>query len=146
MVDRKPTWRATLTAAVSRDIKAPFQYGKRDCSLTAANIIRDMTGTDLMEGIRGRYRSAAGAVRVVHKSGKIDLLSLVRERAEAAGFPEIETAAASMGDLILTDTALGDNSVGQACGICLGNSAIFPGDVGWVHLPRKAWIAAFKIG
>nr|WP_238149160.1 hypothetical protein [Arsenophonus endosymbiont of Aleurodicus floccissimus] len=51
----------TLRAAMSR----PFSWGEHDCCLFAADCVIAVCGFDLCLEIRGRYRSKAGALRVL---------------------------------------------------------------------------------
>ncbi|MBL4838421.1 MAG: hypothetical protein JKY34_12675, partial [Kordiimonadaceae bacterium] len=133
---RKQNWLALLGAAVSVQIKAPFDYGKRDCCTSACDLIVAMTDTDLMAELRGKYRTAIGAVRVVKKTGAVDLLGLARNICAEHGCEEIDTVYAGVGDLVVTDQAFCDMATGQALGVCMGPTAVFPTDTGWVSLPR----------
>lgn len=105
-----------------------------------------MTGIDLMESFRGRYKSAAGASRLLREEGKGTLLKTLISLAPEHGFKRIPPAMAARGDLVVTKQALHDECQGQACGICVGRGrAVFPGETGWVQLSIGAWCAAFRI-
>lgn len=146
MINKHKHWQAALAEAVRLQINAPFKYGKRDCCIAAADIVEAMTGDDLMKAFRGKYRSAAGAARQVKRVGESDLLGVLRQVADEHGLKEIAPVKATMGDLVLTDKRLHDNATGQACGVCMGNTAIFPADKGWINVGRKDWVSCFKVG
>ncbi len=46
---------------------APFEWGKHDCALFAANGILAMTGVDIAAPFRGRYSDEAGAFAAVRE-------------------------------------------------------------------------------
>jgi len=143
---KKDDWRVRLASAIVEQREEPFEYGKRDCCMSAAACVKAMTDTDLMKGFRGRYRSAAGAARLLRSKGNGTLLKTLISLVPANGGKRIPVAVAVKGDLVVTRKALHDLVQGQAAGIWLDNTAIFPGETGWVHLPRKDLVAAFRIG
>lgn len=145
-MQRKTDWRAALKEAVCERMNTPFSYGSHDCCYAAADCVKAITGTDLMVDYRGKYRSAAGAARALKSIGKGTLLKTLISLVPQYGGKRIAVASAHKGDLVVTNKALHDAVQGQAAGIWLDNSAIFPGETGWVHLPRQDLIAAFKIG
>lgn len=143
---RYDDWQARLKKAVAGARSRPFLYGSHDCCLAAADCVKAMTGTDLMVGFRGKYRSAAGAARLMRSDGKGTLLKTLISLVPAHGGKRIPVFMAGKGDLVVTKKALHDEAQGQAAGIWLDNTAIFPGEMGWVHLPRTDLVAAFRIG
>jgi len=145
-MERKIDWRVCLSEAVRARRNQEFSYGSHDCCLAAAACVEAMTGTDLMKTFRGRYKSAAGASRLLRSAGKGTLLKTLISLVPVHGGKRIPVALARKGDLVVTKKALHDASKGQAAGIWLDNTAIFPGETGWVHLPRTDLVAAFNIG
>ncbi|WCL55093.1 DUF6950 family protein [Gimibacter soli] len=141
-MQRYADWPVRLRAAIKAAEGQPFHYGRHDCCTAAAGVILAVTGTDLMKGWRGRYRSAAGAARVM---GGASLLETVAPVFGAAGAAPIPPAMATAGDLVLTDKAQHDACRGQALGICIGAGALFPGEAGWISLPVSACIAAWRV-
>lgn len=145
-MQRIENWRAALNEAVRGRMDAPFSYGSHDCCYAAADCVKAITDTDLMVDYRGKYRSAAGAARALKNIGNGTLLKTLISLLPQHGGKRIPVASASKGDLVVTNKALHDELQGQAAGIWLDNSAIFPGEIGWVHLARQDLTAAFKIG
>ena len=142
---RKKNWQAILFDAVRAAKQNEFKYGKHDCCLAAANIVQAITDVDLMEGFRGKYRSAAGAARWIKSEGCTTLTDAVGARVIAAGGEAIGPAYAGTGDIVITDKAIHDQIQGEAVGICVGRKFLFPGETGWVNLLRGDLIAAFRI-
>lgn len=73
----------------------PSIWGRDDCMLAVANIDLIVLGTDTAKGWRGRYRSAAGAKRIMGKRG---VLGTALRVAKAMGWRSIDPAAAQDGD------------------------------------------------
>lgn len=145
-MNRFEDWPTRLADAIAGRQDMPFAEGKHDCCLAAADVIEAMTGVDLMADFRGRYRSAAGAHRLLVSEGKGTLLKTLISLVPAHGGKKIPKAFASKGDLVMTKKAVHDECMGQACGICVGQArAVFPGEVGWVQLHIRDWCAAFRI-
>ncbi|UTW56195.1 hypothetical protein [Kordiimonas sp. SCSIO 12610] len=145
MTLRKADWQANLLAAVRDKKHTVFEYGSHDCCTAAADVIKAAFDIDLMIGLRGRYRSAAGAMRVIRNEGFDDLRGLVTARVQAHGGKPIAPAFATMGNLVMTDTALHDQTRGEAVGVCAGRKFLFPGEVGWITLGRGDLITAFRL-
>jgi hypothetical protein len=145
MVKRKKYWQGLLFDAVRAAKECDFKYGKHDCCLAAANIVQAVTDVDLMEDFRGKYRSAAGAARLIKAEGCTSLTDAVGARIMAAGGEAIGPAYAATGDIVMTDKALHDQVQGEAVGICVGRKFLFPGEKGWINLRRSDLIAVFRI-
>ncbi|MBI1246168.1 MAG: hypothetical protein GC202_14295 [Alphaproteobacteria bacterium] len=74
-------------------LEQPFAWGSSDCLSLAADMVEALTGVDPMKGLR-RYRSAAGAARVLSGLGFSDL-----EAAIAAVLPAQSLTLARRGDI-----------------------------------------------
>lgn len=57
--------RARLGALLAERTHAPFAWGCNDCALLACDAVEALTGVDVGYDLRGRYHSAAGAVRAL---------------------------------------------------------------------------------
>ena len=60
---------AALEAAVERAETNYAEWGKDDCVLWCANVLRDGAGVDPVPTIRGKYDSLAGAHKMIGKQG-----------------------------------------------------------------------------
>jgi hypothetical protein len=101
-------WRTALDALVAARMTQPFEWGRQDCCLWAADCVQATTGIDHAADVRGSYSSAAGALRVLAELGGIEAV------AARAGEP-IPPLAAGVGDIgliVLDDRAL--------LAVCLG--------------------------
>jgi hypothetical protein len=129
---RFEAWPEILDAEIRACLTRPFSWGEHDCALMAADIVKAMTGEDLMADLRGKYTNATGARRVIHKLGGLDVA--VTERLGNA----ISVPFAQRGDVVLAELALG-----PTIGVCLGTMSAFPGYEGaqFVNtaLCEKAW-------
>jgi hypothetical protein len=123
---RLPDWEARLHDYLESVADAPFEYGRNDCALFVAGAVNAMTGHDFGAPFRGRYKSAAGAVRALRLYGAGNLPSTL---SAALGFP-VHPSRAGRGDIV-TD--------GVSAGVCMGGVAKFVSDIGMTDLPRSAW-------
>ena len=129
---RLPGWEANLHAFLDSHAATPFAYGSHDCALFVAGVVNAQTGLDFGEPFRGRYRSAAGAIRALRLYGAGDLPSTVTA---ALGEP-VHIAFAGRGDIV-TD--------GANMGVCMGNYALFLTEEGQERLPRADWEQAWIV-
>lgn len=91
---RLPDWDRRLARAVDRHAAIPGEWGVADCLLTCADIVEAVTGIDPAVDIRGRYKTEAGAVRLLRKRGYADVAEAL-----AALFPTEAVLMAQRGDL-----------------------------------------------
>lgn len=135
---RRPDWRTRLVAAVDDFRGAPFAWdGAHDCGMFFADVVLAVTGTDIAEPLRGRYRSKAGAFRALRSLGFDDHVAYV-----ASLLPEIDNPAmARAGDGAVIETA-----DGPALAIVAGAtiSCYAPSGLGFVPFGSAA--RAFKVG
>lgn len=132
---RIPAWRTALHEAVEAHRRVPFEYGRNDCALFAADCIKAMTGLDLASGFRGSYRSAGGAHRALKRAGHPDLVALA-----AHFFEEIPPMMAGAGDIAAFDTP-----DGWALGVVAGERVTVLGLDGLGTLDRLTAAKAFRI-
>jgi hypothetical protein len=109
-ITRTEGWQGRLVAYLAQARRTVFQEGQHDCALFAAGAVAAMTGTDIAQGWRGRYRSTAGGMRVLRRMGFADHVALV-----AHHFDEIAVVQACPGDI-----AVVDGPDGAALGIVQG--------------------------
>jgi hypothetical protein len=80
--------------------REPFQWGRSDCFLFAADWVRLRTGYDPASPWRGSYRTALGAARAMRQAGGV----LELARIAMAGFAE--TTEPRDGDVAIVHAAL----------------------------------------
>lgn len=136
---RLPDWPERLAALIEQRRREPFAWGRHDCALWAADAVLAITGTDLAKPWRGRYRSAAGAVRIIHQQGAADagLAALVDE----ALCRRLHVRQAQRGDVVLADMgAMNALGVVSGAGMWCG-----PGAQGLVFRPLREAVAAWEV-
>jgi hypothetical protein len=69
---RRPDWEARLLAYLAEVQDRPYRWGRHDCALFGAGVVRAVTGKDFGRGWRGKYKSAAGAARILARRGFAD--------------------------------------------------------------------------
>lgn len=85
---------ASLAAYLDAAKRAPFVWGKDDCTTFAADWCRRVTGRDPAEGLRGRWHSDVTAQGVIAAGGGL------RRLGDRLGWPMRE-GAAEPGDIAL---------------------------------------------
>ncbi|HGJ5883655.1 DUF6950 family protein [Arsenophonus sp.] len=117
----------TLRAAMSR----PFSWGEHDCCLFAADCVIAVCNFDPCSEIRGRYRSKAGALRVLkNKFGNL-------QQGVSRFFNAIPVEQARRGDVVMFD---GDE--GLTLGVLWANKIWAVTDIGARpvdKIPIMAW-------
>jgi hypothetical protein len=126
-------WRTALDALVAARMTQPFEWGKQDCCLWAADCVLASTGIDHATDVRGSYSSAAGALRVLAELGGIEAV------AGRAGEP-IPPLAAGVGDIGLI--ALDDRAL---LAVCLGAVWLAPTARGLAAHPLPEATQAWRV-
>lgn len=130
-------WRTALADYVHRVAHLSFQWGEHDCALFAAGAVEVMTGEDIAAPYRGRYKTMAGGLRAMRKTGHDDHVAYF-----ASLFEEIHPSHATVGDIAVI--AIDE---GEALGVVQGERiyAIGPGEtrIGTVPLGRAS--RAFRV-
>ena len=112
----------------------PFEWGRNDCCLFAADAVLAMTGdVDPAQTLRG-YASASAAQRLVEEAGGLRELC-----SQFLGEP-VSPLMAGVGDVVILI-----NEGRELVAICNGVSAIAPGPNSLVALDMSAALAAWKI-
>ncbi len=118
----------------------PMKWGRDDCAMWIAGILRELYGVDLGKGWRCKYRSEKGAARLLGAKGK-GLTSAVARTARKHGWKRVDATEAEPGDLGVFLT----REHGPACAVCLQRGA-WVGRVDYgvalvKNTPRYVWRA-----
>lgn len=135
MLQRSENWPEKLLDQVESARSAPFEWGRHDCCTFAADCVQAMTGVDLMEKFRGRYRSAQGAAKVVARAGHPSLAD-----AWSAALPEIAPMQAGRGDVVMFESV-----EGLAVGVVTGCQAVAAGPDGLAWIAMELWLKAWRV-
>lgn len=111
----------------------PFEWGKNDCCLFAADAIKAMTDADPAEPLRG-YTSAIAAKRLVDEAGGL------RELVSRFLGEPVSPLMAAVGDVVLLE-----NEGRDLLGICNGTNAVGAGERGMAVLGMDLARAAWKV-
>ncbi len=127
-------WRERFDALVRARMHTPFEWGVHDCCLWAADCVLAVSGIDPAEDLRGTYRNASEAVRLVAQLGGMEAIA-------ARGGEPINPLCAGVGDVGLV--TLYDR---ELLAVCAGDVWLAPGTSGLCARPlvdaRSAWRVA----
>jgi len=136
---RLDDWRARLAAEMDRQRRDAFAWGRHDCAIGfAAGIVEALTGVDLAQDYRGRYRTQAGALRPLRDSGAAGLGDFA-----ATMLPEIHPSRARVGDLGIIAAP---GVIGEAFCMFDASGIAVMTEVGHGRRPREDAIRAFMVG
>lgn len=128
---RLPNYQSNLHSLIARWEARPFAWGSADCAIFGADAIQALTGDDPAASYRGKYKTLAGGLRAIRKSGFNDQIDYLSKT-----FSQIPLSMATMGDLAVIETDLiGPNGMGQSVALIAGQFVIGLGPDGLVRLP-----------
>jgi hypothetical protein len=104
-----------VLAAMEQSGRDVMQWGKDDCALWCAGILRDALGYDPAAAMRGRYRTRRGAARVMGRKG---MLGVARRAARRHKWKRIDPAQAQPGDVGLVWAETDKGTATLAAAIC----------------------------
>lgn len=132
-VMRRKGWEGALSRLIEDARERPFAWGSHDCATWAADCVMAVTGRDLGQDWRGRYRTARGAARMLRRAG----FSAIADAASVRlGQPLPSPLLAQRGDVV-TD--------GAAMGVCIGATAAFLSPDGLAFRPLAACAAGWRV-
>lgn len=99
---RKVDWPRLMAEAIESRRTAAFEWGKNDCVLFTADIVKAMTDVDMMEEWRGKYDDKESAHRLIAANGGFE--AFVENVCENHGLTEINPNFAQRGDIAFFDT------------------------------------------
>ncbi len=111
-------------------VTTSMQWGRDDCALWCANIVKAALGYDAATTFRGRYRTRVGARRVLGRRG---LAGALRAAARRHGWLRIKLGAEQVGDIGLL--MLGEVPVTVICRA--PGWFVARNEKGWSAMPAK---------
>jgi hypothetical protein len=128
---RKWAWPEILAAQLKEARNKEFEWGKHDCCLFAANVVKAITGKDYAKDFRGKYHSEKEAEELIQAAGGL-------EKIVSSFLPSIPPLTAQRGDVLMFLTPMG-----PALGVCGGDKGFFVLKKGLISIPirkcQKAW-------
>jgi hypothetical protein len=132
---RLPGWELRLVDEVSAAREKPFAYGTHDCVCWAFGVRAALTGKDDWARFRGKYKTEAGAARVLRKLKCDTVEDLARS---ILGDPLPAVLLAQRGDILL-------GGAERALGVCIGSDGLFLQAAGLVSVPLKTCFSAWRV-
>jgi hypothetical protein len=131
-LQRSEDWLQRLSDYMATCNFKRFEWGRHDCCLFVANCVFEMTGVDLAQGYRGRYKDKFGAYKLMHGN----LITFIEKLFWAYGMPEIPFLEAKTGDVVMFD-----DLNGTTLGIKWGTHIMAPGEKDLMLVPTigRAW-------
>lgn len=114
----------------------PFAWGRHDCLTWAWDCAKAITGRDPGKKFRGRYKTAAGALKHRMREGCPTM-----DKTARYFFPEIPLSEARSGDWALFDNLDGTEGIG----VVAGPQLVARGLAGLVVLPISAATKAYRV-
>jgi len=72
MIDRSSDWPERLDEVIRNAKAKPFKWGEHDCCIFVSDCIEAMTGESFGKETRGKYSTAAGALKILKKTEGVD--------------------------------------------------------------------------
>ncbi|WP_291015024.1 hypothetical protein [Hydrogenophaga sp.] len=133
-MSRLHTWQTRFAVLCMERKVVPFEWGKNDCCLWAADAVLAITGKDFAEGLRGTYATTAEAARMLARVGGVRQLAT-----DVLGDP-VSPLHAAVGDVVLFEDA-----GRELLAVCNGGTALAVAESGLEPLPMSAALAAWRV-
>lgn len=130
---RPGDWATRMLAAIEDKRHVPFEWGKNDCALFAADIVAAITGKDFGKPYRGQYSNRDEAMATLKRCHWSDLSAMVDAHLARSERPR-------RGDVVLVRGEEGD-----FLGIHLGQAIAAPGDKGLTLADTLGIITSWKV-
>ncbi|MCK1669444.1 hypothetical protein [Bradyrhizobium sp. 153] len=128
---RREALERAVVAAMDAAGRSAMQWGRDDCALWCANILRQVLTYDGAARFRGRYRTKIGAHRVLGKAG---LAAALREAARRHKWRRVKPGAELPGDIGLAlISGVASTVICRAPGWFVGRN-----EAGFTALPTSA--------
>jgi hypothetical protein len=132
LITKTRGWRGRLASSIQERRRKPFEWGVNDCGLFAADCVLAMTGVDLAEKLRGKYRTEEGAAKALRRIGLGSHVQLAEEN-----FREIPPMEATLGDIAIIEK--------DSLGIVNGETVAVYSKKGIGFVPMSRILRAFRV-
>jgi hypothetical protein len=137
-------WQTRLSEYIVANATRPFKYGMLDCGLFLAGAIEAITGVDVAEGLRGRYRTRKKAFEAIKDMcGIATTEAIAAHLAEKYGAKEVPILYAQAGDAVVLR-----HGRRSSLGIVAmhGTEILTPYKDGILRLPLEHATKSYRIG
>src|SRR5260370_566752 len=107
-MQRVPNWPRRLHQLIESSQAITFEWGHFDCGMFLCAAVREITGGDVGEALRGTYQDEGGG-EAIFLAGFADLGAFAASIATANGMPEVAPAFARRGDAVWVDNGTDEN-------------------------------------
>lgn len=129
-----------LRSVLSRYESAAFAWGRLDCCLFVADVLKELHGVDYAAKWRGTYSTEFGAKRIVVRHGGVEGI------ARSAFGDMLPPESARDGDPVLLGRKLVErDSIGGALGICQDGQIVYLTERGLARAPLAAAAGCFRV-
>jgi hypothetical protein len=128
-------WELRLLDEVTAARVKAFEWGVHDCATWAFDVRRTLTGEDAAKAWRGKYKTEAGAARMLRKLKCQTVEDLAMS---ILGKPLPTVLLAQRGDILL-------GGAERALGVCIGSDGLFLQPAGLVAVPLKSCFSAWRV-
>lgn len=136
---RPANWPTLLDAEIRAARAQAFAWGRHDCFLWAARVVRRLGGPDLAADV-GAWHDEASAMAAIGRWGG-DLEAGLVKKCAGLGMQEVPPALAQRGDLVV----LAIPRRPPLAAICAGRDALAPGPAGLGALPMRLASRAWAV-
>lgn len=110
---RLPDWQHRLDSFLMGNSARKFRYGSFDCCLFVCDAVLAMTGVDMAEGFRGKYRTRTRALKVIkERFGRASVAAVAAGVTKQHAMLECSALMARRGDVAIIKRGRGDYSLG----------------------------------
>lgn len=100
---RKDNWEILLAEILQDRLHVPFQWGKHDCCLFAADCVEAMTGWDPARWFRSRYDSKVSAYAALKEFAGGSVAEVAEKICQQSGFALLDVPFGQRGDVALVE-------------------------------------------
>ena len=147
---RKENWQNDLSSYLDSVRHTPFDFPTHNCLMFVFGAIEAITGQDLGEPYRGKYKDERSAARLLRKTDNVKTSEELLEKHFGEPKP---LAFARLGDIVFVDPLNAELELpsdidlfGPVPGICYGSVSFFVGENGLLQfetlrLDKTLWVS-----
>lgn len=135
---RLPYWESALNDCIEAARYKEYKIGKHDCALFVVEVIKRISGLDLLGRLKDKYNNKAESLKFIKELGGKGLKEAV---VFILGYNDISVTLATQGDLLIYK----DFKKEEHLGICVGHKTVFLGESGLVFVNTLDCSYAWRI-
>ena len=132
---RKTNWPRIIADEITKHRSTEFVWGKSDCCLVVADIVKSFSDIDIADGLRGKYKTAKGSLMALRRYGEGDIPSTADRTLKRKPVSEV-----SRGDVVLVKT-----QAGESLGIYFNTRVWAMSEEGLIDLSKETILIAWGV-